>query len=57
MTRTGHPSLKAEPASLGVVDRFFSNFEHPTESEGFGRVVVLSEGSSLGDPALVQLVG
>lgn len=57
MSRTGHPSLKAERSSLGIVDRFCSDFQRPTQSEGFGRVLVLSEGYSLWDPALVQLVG
>ena len=54
---TGHPSLKAEKASLGIIDRCCSDFQRPTEREGFGRVVVLREGDSLWNPDLMQLTG
>lgn len=54
MSRAFHPTLKAEPYSLEIIDRFVGNFQRPSEHEGFGCVVRLDEGDSLSRPDIIQ---
>uniref|UniRef100_A0A7S1HDT8 Uncharacterized protein n=1 Tax=Hemiselmis andersenii TaxID=464988 RepID=A0A7S1HDT8_HEMAN len=53
MSRKGHRTLPATEASMQVVDRFVSSFVPPRESEGFCKVVNVSE---YHDPRVFSLI-